>query len=758
MNNTNILVQPPAVARAAKQVKLNADLVIVGAGMAGVCCAIEAARAGLKVVLIQDRPVPGGNASSEVRLWLLGATNHMTSNHRYSREGGVINEIFLENLWRNPDGNPVLFDTVLLEKLVAEKNLMLLLNTACFAVDQAAGGGRIAGVRAFNSQNSTMYEATAPLFCDASGDGIVGFLAGAAFRMGAETREEFGEKFAPDGDFGFLLGSSLYFYTKDAGHPVEFVPPAFALRDLEQKIPRYTHFNAGTDGCKLWWIEWGGRLDTVHDAEDIKWELWRVVYGVWHYIKNSGKFPEARNLTLEWVGTVPGKRESRRFEGDYILRQSDVVERKPHRDAVAYGGWSIDLHPADGVYAKIAGSHHLHQKGVYQIPYRCYYSRNVENLFLAGRLISATHVAHGTTRVMATCALGGQAVGAAAALCAREGKLPRAIGADDALLRELQTRLARSGHHLPGVTISDPANLANAATVSVSSEFVLKKLPADGPTLPLDKTYAQLLPLPASAVPAFEFTAAEVARDTTLTVELRTTSGPWHFTPDVVLEKQTLAVRAGHGVPLPVNFAASMPADGYAFVILGANPDVTLATSEQRVTGLARLRYSHSEDYAKIGGESYDTFIPDRRPGGHNLAFTVSGGLACHGAGHLQNCWQRPTCRSNAWVAAAGDAAPTLTLTWLAPQKISRVSLFFDGDYDFACETVLWWQPERVPVFCVKRYEIRDARGEVIVSVDDNHQAAVHHDLSVPLVTDSLTVNILETWGAPAAVFAVNCY
>src|SRR5690606_8148977 len=177
-------------------------------------------------------------------------------------------------------------------------------------------------------------------------------------------------------------------------------------------------------GCKLWWIEWGGRLDTVHDSEKIKWELWRVVYGVWDYIKNSGKFPEAANLTLEWVGHIPGKRESRRFEGPFMLTQKDVVHRPRHADAVAYGGWSIDLHPADGVFAEIAGSHHLHSKGPYQIPFRCYYSRNVKNLFLAGRIISSSHVAFGSTRVMATCALGGQAVAHAVALCREFSCLP----------------------------------------------------------------------------------------------------------------------------------------------------------------------------------------------------------------------------------------------------------------------------------------------------------------------------------------------
>src|SRR6202012_3552277 len=254
-----MLTAPSAPGRDLKLERLDVDFVVVGGGSAGTCCAITAARAGLKTVLIQDRPVLGGNASSEVRLWLLGATTHMGTNNRWGREGGVGNEIMMENLWRNPEGNPIIFDTVLLEKTIAEKNLTLLLNTSCFEVGKdPANPDRIASVKAFCSQNSIMYEVRAPLFCDASGDGIVGFLSGAAFRMGAESRDEFGEAFAPTGEFGGLLGHSIYFYSKNLGRPVKFVAPSYALKNIEGRIPRYKDFNADSQGCRLWWIEHGG--------------------------------------------------------------------------------------------------------------------------------------------------------------------------------------------------------------------------------------------------------------------------------------------------------------------------------------------------------------------------------------------------------------------------------------------------------------------------------------------------------------------
>jgi hypothetical protein len=752
-----MILASPAAHRDLRSQQLDVDLVVIGGGVAGTCGAITAARAGLKVVLIQDRPVLGGNASSEVRLWLLGATTHMGSNNRWAREGGVVNEIMMENLWRNPEGNPLIFDTVLLEKTISEKNLTLLLNTACFEVTKdPSNPDRIAAVKAFCSQNSIMYDVRAPLFCDASGDGIVGFLSGAAFRMGAEAKEEFGEAFAPSGEFGGLLGHSIYFYSKDLGRPVKFIPPSYALNDIEGKIPRYKQFNAETQGCRLWWIEHGGRLDTVHETENIKWELWRIVYGVWNYIKNSGQFPDAENLTLEWVGHIPGKRESRRFEGDYILTQPDIVERRTHPDAVAFGGWSIDLHPADGVYAEIAGSHHLHSKGPYQIPYRCYYSRNIENLFLAGRIISTSHVAFGSTRVMATCALSGQAVGAAAALCQKYGEKPREMVRPERM-SELQRNLLRSGHDLPGVVAPDPEDLVATARVTASSALQLKSLPADGPLLALKETVAQMIPLPAGPIPEFTF-LADVESPALLEVEFRTTSTPWHHTPDVSLGLQKVSLKAGKQQEIALKAEGAMDRPGYLFVIFKQNPAVQLATSLLRITGLLRLRFVFEEKLAKIGGDTYEVFPPVRRPGGHNLAFTVSPSIDLYQPENVQNGWQRPNFQPNAWVAEPADPAPTLQLNWSELQRIGTIQLHFDGDFDHSMETVLMGHPERAVVFAVKHYQILDDQDRVIAEVKDAHQALQIHRFNPPVATNRLSIRLLETWGAPAAVFEVRCY
>ena len=523
-----------AEVRKPKRVRIDSDLVIVGGGLAGTCAAITAARAGIKVVLVQDRPVLGGNASSEVRLWALGATSHMNNNNRWAREGGVIDEILVENMYRNREGNALIFDTILLEKVIEEANIRLLLNTAAYGLSKSDADS-IESVSAFCSQNSTQYELYAALFCDASGDGIVAFQAGAAFRMGAEAAEEFGEKFAPSKEYGYLLGHSMYFYSKDVGHPVKFVPPSYALDDIT-KIPRFRSFNTATDGCRLWWIEYGGRLDTVHETETIKWQLWKVIYGVWNYIKNSGEFPDADNLTLEWVGQIPGKRESRRFEGDYMLIQQDLIEQRQHYDAISFGGWSIDLHPADGVFSERPGCDQWHAKGVYQIPYRTQYSKNISNLFITGRIMSASHVAFGSTRVMLTLASAAQSVGMAAAHCIQRSLLPRDISVPGQHRAAAAGLAARVGQFIPQFKLNDEQDLVGAARISASSKLCLEALADNGPRLSLERPYAQMLPVRRGRLPRMTITA-DVLQRTELEVQLRISSKPDNHSPDITLKR-----------------------------------------------------------------------------------------------------------------------------------------------------------------------------------------------------------------------------
>src|SRR5699024_889648 len=389
---------------------VHADIMIVGGGLAGVCAAIAAARQGRRVALAQNRPVLGGNSSSEVRVWVCGATAHGI--HMFARETGIMGELCVENQYRNPDGNPYYWDLLLLEKVRAEENIELFLNTDITEVDaeDGPGGREIRAVTGWMSGSERRLRFEADAFIDCSGDGLVGHLAGAESRRGSEPRSEFDESWAPEHPGEDMLGSTILFYTKDVGHPQRFVPPPFAVDITATSIPANRVIRQEMNGCDYWWIEWGGDLDVVRDNERIRDELQAVCYGIWDYIKNSGLY-DAETLSLEWIGAVPGKREYRRFVGDRVLTQHDVLGQTEFADRVAFGGWSIDLHPVGGVYASERGSRHWHPDGNYHIPLRCLYSRDVANLWMAGRDISASHVAFGSTRVMATCAILGEAAG-----------------------------------------------------------------------------------------------------------------------------------------------------------------------------------------------------------------------------------------------------------------------------------------------------------------------------------------------------------
>jgi hypothetical protein len=749
--------------RALKQETLHTDLVITGGGVSGVCAAITAARQGLRVVLLQDRPVLGGNASSEVRLWMLGATSHMGNNNRWAREGGVVDELMVENMYRNPEGNPLIFDTVLLDMVTRETNITLLLNTAVYEVEKK-DDDTIASVIAFCSQNATEYVVTALLFCDASGDGIVGFLSGAAFRMGAESREEFDELFAPSKEYGELLGHSLYFYSKDVGRPVKFVAPAYALQDITQ-IPRFKNFNTKEYGCKLWWLEYGGRLDTVHDTEKIKWELWKVAYGAWNYIKNSGNFPEAENLTLEWVGTIPGKRESRRFEGDYMIRQQDVVEQRTHTDAVAYGGWSIDLHPADGVFSEKPGCNQWHSKGIYQIPYRSLYSKNLSNLFLAGRIISATHVAFGSTRVMATAAHAAQAVGMAAVLCKQHGLLPAQLYQQNKIAL-LQKALLQTGHHIPHLALQDEQELVSQASISATSELVLTELPEAGLLQPLHTAVAQMVPLPAGKVEPFIF-HAQAAEAGLLEVELRISSKPFNHTPDVTLDSQVLSLQPGRNC-LQISFDAVLQQPAYAFITFMKNSTVQLHYSPKRVTGVLSVFNSINKavsNYGKqtppedIGVDAFEFWCPKRRPEGHNVAFKYATGIQAFKATNIANGIDRPVDTPNAWVAEWNDPAPALRIDWEDAKPIQRIDLLLDTDYDHPMESVLMGHPENVMPFCVRNYTIKDDKGNVLAYKTDNYQTLNSIRFTEPVHTKSLVIEVEHpSTDVPAAIFSVRCY
>jgi hypothetical protein len=739
------------------------DIIITGGGVAGTCAAITAARAGAKVVLVQDRPVLGGNSSSEVRLWMLGATSHMGNNNRWAREGGVVDEIHVENLYRNREGNAVIFDTILLEKVIKETNITLLLNTAVFEVTKK-DDSTIDSVKAFCSQTSTEFLLKAPMFIDASGDGIVGFQAGAPFRMGAETKEEFGELFAPDEAFGKMLGHSIYFYSKDTGKPVKYVAPSYALKDITQ-IPRYKSIESGMTGCNFWWFEYGGRFeDTIKATEDIKWELWKVVYGVWDYVKNSGKFPEAENLTLEWVGNIPGKRESRRFEGEYMMKQQDIIEQKQFDDAVAFGGWSIDLHPADGVYSELPACSQWHSKGIYQIPYRSYTSKTINNLLFVGRIISASHVAFGSTRVMATCGHGAQAVALASVLCVKNSLTTKDI-LNQHNLTELQNQLSINGQSIPGKAIDYKQLSVEKPSVKVSSTFELSELPFDGKWSDINEGFAQMFPFKANQKYSFKL-LVEAEKESTMTIQLRKSSKLGNYTPDIELETKEIPVTIGEQF-LSFSFESSFEIEQYGFLIILPNENVRVMSSEQRLTGILSLfqkknkavsNYGVQAPPEGIGVDSFELWTPKRRPNGQNLAFQVSPAIELFTKDNICNGYVRPYIKSNAWVASLKDNSPEITLSWDTPQKINKIRLFFDTDYDHPMESVQMGHPEDVIPFCVRNYGIYKKDGTLLYEKEGNYQTINDVEFESEIECKELIIKLEHpSKEVPAALFEIIC-
>ena len=462
------------------------DVVVVGGGMSGLCAALEAARDGANTALIHARPVLGGNASSEVRVHISGA-DHSLEKPDYA-ESGILYELMLENKARNANFSYSTWDLVLYEKVKAQENLTVFFNTVMY--DCETEDDRITSVYCVQETTEMRYKFTAPLFVDATGNGTLGYYAGAEYRQGSESKAETGEIDAPEQPNNERMGNTIFFRARDMGRPVKFTPPAFAKKFTEEDLRFRMHsavHKVDFSGCKdpekneacggvsargvdygYFWIElMGDKDDIITDYENIRDDLVAALYGVWDHIKNGGDHG-AENHALEWVGMLPGTRESRRLIGDYLLDETDILDNKIFEDAVCYGGWCVDLHTAHGLLDL-----HRHPSGdvrffdgVYTIPYRSYYSKNISNLFMAGRNISTTKLGLCSTRIIGCCAIGGQAVGAAAALCTKYGCLPRELAPH---MSELQQLILKNDGFLPGYKNEDPEDLARGASFTASS-------------------------------------------------------------------------------------------------------------------------------------------------------------------------------------------------------------------------------------------------------------------------------------------------
>ena len=446
---------------------MECDLCVVGGGMSGLVAAISAAREGLNVVLMHERPVLGGNASSEIRMWICGAKG------RDNRETGIMEEIALENLYRNPTKSYAVWDTVLYDFVKREKNITLLLNCTCMDAKTEEGSFahnrniKINSVTGYQMTTQSFYEVSAKFYCDSSGDSILAPLCNANFRIGREAGEEFGEDTVTKTADNMTMGMSCLIQGRETNQDIKYIPPVFSTtlneKDFENRNP-----DIYNDYENFWYLELGGDRNTIADTEVLRDELVALAAGTWDYIKNSGKF-DASKWDLDFLGFLPGKRESRRMCGEYMITQKDICDKKVFEDEIAYGGWPLDDHFPGGFYHRGHPNTDYATPAPYSLPYRALYSQNVENLFFAGRNISMTHTAMSSIRVMATCALLGEAVGKAASIAVKESLTPHDVYLDKTA--NLQQLLMDEDCFLPSKTRCI-SNMCKGADLNIETHLI----------------------------------------------------------------------------------------------------------------------------------------------------------------------------------------------------------------------------------------------------------------------------------------------
>ena len=480
------------------------DLVVCGGGIPGTCAAISAARSGVKVALTEMRPILGGNSSSLAMVPPHGAAAFW--HNRCAREGGILEELLQEFARRSPVAdNRRIWDSILKEWCDREPDLDLFLNARVNGVETS--NRRIEAVQVSQSSTERAYRFSAPVFVDATGDGYVAFTAGADVRMGREGRAEFGERRAPETGDSKDLPASLYLIAHKRDRPIPFTPPPWAVKlDSCNHFPHRRHdvdrFSTGKliadDGSAIrmfWWCALGGERDIIKDSEEIQAELEAHALGIWDHMKNHCT-PETRKATecyeAVWWSLFPLRRSSRRFDGDYVLTEGDVFEPKLFEDRVSYGGWPLDVHPPEGLHSTGPPCDQSFVNELFSIPFRTMYSRNIDNLMLAGRCLSSSHAAMGAIRVMNTLGAAAEAVGIAAALCNEHGVDPREVRQSH--MQELQQRILKADGYIIGLENRDPADLARTAVVSTSSELRFQAENVDG-FVELAYDLAQQLPL-----------------------------------------------------------------------------------------------------------------------------------------------------------------------------------------------------------------------------------------------------------------------
>ncbi|GGI44835.1 hypothetical protein GCM10008018_09080 [Paenibacillus marchantiophytorum] len=657
---------------------IKSDVTVVGGGIAGLCAAIAAARQGLQVSLINDRPVLGGNASSEVRVHINGSAYLGNSPSYYAREGGLVEELKLKIFHYNPLYNKKLMlslsDTVLLDMIYDEPNIALFLNTCVH--ETGMENGRIKWVEGLQLASEKKFRFESRTYIDCSGDGVVGYQAGALFRRGREASHEFKEDLAPEVADHYTMGDTILFQARDVEYSVPYKRPGFAydITKLEffdsiriglnhRAFPRKINGLGG-----LWWLEYGGHMDVIANNEDIALELRKLVYGIWDYIKNSGEFDDVDNLILDYVCPIPGKRESRRFIGNHMLSQNDLTTKPHFEDAVSVGGWYMDLHAAKGIYDEGPATAWNFVPGLYNIPFRSLFSQNIPNLMFAGRNISATHVAFGSTRVMATCGCMGQAVGTAASLCLKYEADPAAIV--EAHMGELQALLLRDGQTIVGLQEKLDPYFADGLQIRASSQRSYAN-PHSTEAIPLEKGLCLVLPIETSAAESVRIKIKNVSEySEMLHVKLFGGDRKENYIPSCELKDYGLAIEAGHDDWITLDLGCEKPADDKIYIVLEGTARLAVYVNEEKITGAVSFHYK-PEVPSKLKKFNQSICFKDLLPS-----------QIMYNPENVVNGYSRPYGLPNGWISERTEGGEWLELTFESPKNLEEIHLVFNSQLD----------------------------------------------------------------------------
>ena len=722
------------------------DVIVAGGGPGGVPAALAAARQGVKTLLIQNRFMLGGNSSTEIGITFDGAEVA----YPRSREGGIAEEI--RRLRDREKGN--IGDwTRALEKLVAaEPNLTVVRNS--HLLDAQTEGSIIRSVTVMDIRTLCKTRYTGKMFIDCTGDGWLGYYAGAKYRFGREASHQHAENLAPllpdtQTMSGCIRGGNQQFFF-DSEEDVEFHAPSWVPKLPEDE----KEFGRVIQGPRLyWWLEAPNTYDDMNDGELSRDALLLVLLGYWDHLKNhwSGR-DRIRKKCFRIVNVINGRRESRRLIGDYILTQDDCTSGRRFEDAVSYSGWAIDIHHPEGIYSGAKGPLYCAVRApLPTIPYRCLYSVNVDNLLMAGRNISVTHIALGTVRVQNTIATLGQAVGTAAAMCLALDETPRGIYQRH--MKQLQQLLIKNDQYIPGLKNEDPNDPCLTATVTTSSvsntEVFIPGHGIAGPLLPLNVTRGTI----SGFNPNKDIDGIYVKLSSSRTEPFR-----------IQLNAQTLGDldTVSHFDEVYTATAEVPPmAESWVFFPVKFRPDL----EKLRDGAYLQLWLDKAEG---ISWRSIDKLSNYRRAGvcdnngkwtwtrGSSLNYTLSQPkeiLAdCSGENVINGHSRILSPTEYEWVSHPEQALPQwLELEFAQPAQINSVSFVFDTDMTNpgTCAGVKF---PTVPL-CVKDYyvEVFDGKSWVRVAQEtENFMRKRTHRFDTATV-QKLRITVQETWGHPSA-------